>query len=216
MFGRGLSLKEAFLGYAAEVGASAGQAVAMWDQLAQDYQAPPRAYHTLDHLDCMFSLAQDCRLENPRAFFWALVYHDRIYVPGRQDNEEQSARVAESELTELGESPSFIDLVVDLILLTKNHLNPTSSDAEYFLDCDLAILGSSPDEYLRYSQNVRQEFRAVPDEVFYPGRRKFLTDLLQRPRWYYTGEFYDRFEVRARENVAREVEGLAFANSTKE
>jgi len=208
VFGRGVSLREVFLGYAAEVGASAELAVTSWDRLAQDYQAPPRAYHTLAHLDFMYSLARDCPIENPRAFFWALVYHDRVYGPGRQDNEEQSALVAAAELAKLGEDPGIIQAVVHLIHLTKNHLDPNSSDAEYFLDCDLAILGTSPAEYDEYRRRVRQEFRAVPDEVFYPGRRGFLADLLKRPRWYYTREFYDQFEKRARENVAREIEAL--------
>ena len=77
------------------------------------------------------------------------------------------------------------------------------------LDADLSILGSTPERYQEYTEEVRREYEHVPDAFFRGARAAILDHFLARPRLYASDAFYARFERQARENMARELSGLS-------
>ena len=72
----------------------AGCGEALFTAARESYAGPGRHYHTWTHvLDCVAKL-RDFTCDSPRAVFLALVFHDAVYVAGRQDNEERSTELA--------------------------------------------------------------------------------------------------------------------------
>ena len=80
--------------------------------------------------------------------------------------------------------------------------------AGLLLDGDLANLGAGDETYLAYSEAIRREYSWVPDAAYREGRLKVLTSFLGRERLYYTGPVAERFEARARSNMANEIRTL--------
>jgi predicted metal-dependent HD superfamily phosphohydrolase len=94
-----------------------------------------------------------------------------------------------------------------MILATIKHEPPqqASQDLRFFLDFDLAILGSEFSIYQAYAQKIRQEYAIFADELYIPGRIMVLEKLLDRPRLFQTEPFYDQYEEQARNNLHREL-----------
>src|SRR5262245_18163999 len=122
--------------------------------------APRGAEHLAEVLIALDELADPV----PRPIRFAAWYHDAVYDPRRDDNEERSAELAAVTLSDAGAEPADVAEVQRLVRLTASH-DPTSDDADGQLlcDADLAILGSSPARYARYRQDVRREYGYVPE-----------------------------------------------------
>jgi hypothetical protein len=90
------------------------------------YAEPHRAYHTFEHVRSCLELLDAVKreLENPRLMELALWYHDVIYDPRADDNEEQSALMAIKELAELGETPECQQEVARMIRVTEHPSEP--------------------------------------------------------------------------------------------
>ncbi|MEO1764559.1 MAG: hypothetical protein AAFR83_21960, partial [Cyanobacteria bacterium J06629_18] len=69
---------------------------------------------------------------------------------------------------------------------------------QILLDADLAILGSNPTEYSKYTNAIRQEYIWVPETEYFAARKKILENFLQRKNIYLT-----QFMQQTREKVAR-------------
>ena len=137
-------------------------------------------------------------------------FHDVIYNPQAQDNEEKSAEYAESTLSALKIPQIIIDRVKQLILTTKNHQAlPTDIDSQILLDADLAILGATEWEYQTYAQAIRQEYSWMSDVVYQIGRQQILYNFLQRERLYLTDYAYTNLEKKARRNLWLEATNLS-------
>ena len=182
-----------------------------WSEVIEQYSRRGRFYHNLKHVANLFHLfdEQASLAENPALIGFSIFYHDVVYDTLRNDNEEQSARIANEHLKQLNLKQSFIDNVVALILATKTHTVDTSvpfhNDMALFLDLDLAVLGEDWKDYEYYSNNIRNEFLQYPDPIFKSGRKNALYQLLQKEKIYYTPYFQHNFEVRARHNMQREI-----------
>jgi predicted metal-dependent HD superfamily phosphohydrolase len=81
-------------------------------------------------------------------------------------------------------------------------------DGPWFLDFDLAILGSRPEIYRTYSQAIRREYRWVPKLLYRRGRRQVLESFLQRELLFFTEAMRTRLEDQARANLAEELASL--------
>ena len=84
----------------------------------------------------------------------------------------------------------------------------TTGDTAVLVDADLAILGADPAGYSTYVTGVRL-YRHVSDEEWRSGRAAVLEAFLERPTIYSTPTGRDRWETRARANLAAELAGLA-------
>jgi predicted metal-dependent HD superfamily phosphohydrolase len=176
--------------------------------LTNAYSKPDRHYHNLQHIDRVLTTIDrfTLQLQDPIAVKLAAWFHDFVYDPQAADNELQSAKLARELLTELKLAPTAIDLVQQLILATQGHqIDPTDIDLSIFLDADLAILGTSPDQYQIYARSIRQEYSWVNDTAYRTGRTQVLESFLARERLYCTDMLFDELESIARLNLSQEI-----------
>jgi predicted metal-dependent HD superfamily phosphohydrolase len=176
-----------------------------YDTLIACYAEPHRAYHTRQHLEeCLTQLDQvRAQCAHPDEVALALWYHDAIYKPRRSDNEALSAdwlvRVAKQVCSE----SAAVERMRRLVLATRHDAVPSAIDEQILVDVDLSVLGAAPSRFDEYEQQVRREYRWVPQPLYVSARAKILRSFNDRPRIYSTGYFFQRFETQARANLAR-------------
>jgi predicted metal-dependent HD superfamily phosphohydrolase len=180
------------------------------DLLAR-YAEPHRAYHTVQHLDeCLAALVPAAHLaQRLGEVELALWFHDAIYDPRADDNEERSAHWAEHAVIDAGADRDAAARVAELVLATKHDAAPPPGDATLVVDVDLAILGADEARFAEYERQVRQEYAWMPDAAFRRGRAQVLASFLARPSIYGTRWFAERLEDRARANLQRSLDALA-------
>lgn len=173
------------------------------------YNEKNRHYHNLSHiensldlLDKLVPAGQD--VDMIEAAIW---WHDAIYSTRLNNNEQLSSdlfSLHNSELRLFSNESSRI--VESLIISTATHMISRGDyySTKYFLDIDMAILGSSPEQYLKYASNIRKEYNWVSEELYSSKRKFLLKSLLNKSRIYYTNEFYNKFEISARRNIQSE------------
>jgi predicted metal-dependent HD superfamily phosphohydrolase len=179
--------------------------------LRKRYSEKHRSYHTLHHLaECLELLVKTRQLaERPNEVELGLWFHDAIYEPRRDDNEERSAKWAAREIRRAGGDIAMQQRLIDLVLITQQHGEVQTPDEALLSDIDLAILGAGPKRFDEYERQIREEYRHVPTAQFRPGRRKVLTSFLERPRIYCTDWFRERYEATARRNLERALTRLS-------
>ena len=186
------------------------------ERLLQRYVEPHRHYHDLTHLAevlaalRVLSWAADLPVPVVCAAYW----HDAVYDPRADDNEQRSADLALTELPRLGLAPDLVDEVVRLVLLTASHEPlPDDGNGSLLSDADLAVLAAGPERYEDYVAGVRREYAHLSPLAFRHGRGDVLRDLLGRPQLYATQEGRRRWEDAARRNVRAELSRLADASA---
>ncbi|MBO1077463.1 hypothetical protein [Roseomonas haemaphysalidis] len=168
-----------------------------------------RAYHGWPHVQALLALWHRHRaaLRDPEAVRLAILYHDAVYDPRRDDNEAASAALLRA--SEAGRvPPARLDAAEALVLATARHMAPDSlpeavaADARYFLDMDLAILGASPEAFAAYDAAIRTEYAHVPEADYRAGRAGVLRRLLARNPLYLTEAFRATHDAAARRNLS--------------
>lgn len=181
------------------------------------HATPSRAYHHFGHVREVLrhyrEVADGPGWRRPCEVALAVLYHDAVYVPGRSDNEERSARLAVSETERwLGAEAPDVARVAELIRLTARHGSHApgdfdggdADDTRHFLDCDMAILGAPEAAFDAYDAAIAEEYRGVvPGWIYRRKRRQFLASLLDRERIFLSDFFHLRLEARARANLRR-------------
>lgn len=182
-----------------------GQPKPVYRDLVRRYQEPPRFYHTLEHISqCLDELKSVYLLsENPEAIEMALWYHDVVYDPHAQDNEEKSAAIALHVAKEARLPAALGEKVANLILVTKHNQTPLNFDAALVMDIDLSGFGKPWEEFERNTRLIRQEYQWVSDRDFAVGRMAILKVFLERPSVYLTVFFREKYEAQARQNLQR-------------
>ncbi|MGB6082625.1 hypothetical protein [Moheibacter sp.] len=178
----------------------------LWNEIERNYSAKKRHYHNLTHLENMLKELDEVvvKIHHPEAILFSLFYHDIIYNPSTNNNEEKSAESAARRMKELSVPDADIKRTEEQILATKSH-HSLENDTQYLIDADLSILGQTQEVYSIYSQNVRKEFSIYPDFIYKSGRRKVLKDFLERERIFKTDYFYQKYEKAARINIENEL-----------
>jgi predicted metal-dependent HD superfamily phosphohydrolase len=179
-----------------------------FDALMARYAEPHRHYHNSAHLQQMFTILDRLEPQRPQAVDLAVWYHDAVYDPRAQDNEEASARLARQELSQLHVPSEIVEETCRLILLTRSH-EADDPSGRLLLDADLAILGEPEPIYSAYAAAIRQEYAWVPDDRYRQGRADVLRRFLARPYIYHTPLMRVSHEAAARRNLQREIEELA-------
>jgi predicted metal-dependent HD superfamily phosphohydrolase len=177
-------------------------------KIVEAYSTPGRYYHTLAHIQQVLTIIYSLRnqIQNLPAVLFAAWFHDIIYDSQARNNEENSAEYAREFLTLLNIPRQIIVDVYRLILSTEYHqVEWDDFDNRLLLDADLAILGSSRENYREYMEAIRQEYAWVPKKEYIVGRKRILEGFLQRPRIYLTEELSTLLEVSARENIQVEI-----------
>ncbi len=200
------TIKDEWLYTCQSIGGSENTAIKWFDHLFKEYNRDGRYYHDLSHIMQMLDIAHQHAFEDWNSIFFAIWFHDSIQNSGK-DNELKSAELSRYTLQELGADTIFCEKVYQLIMATQGHQSPRDKDTALFIDCDLSILGSTPEIYQRYSIGCRKEYN-IPDFMYSIGRRKFLKNLLKRPYIFQTNTFQKLFEKQARTNIKNELQNL--------
>ena len=184
---------------------------ALGADLVRRYSEPHRRYHTPEHLQHVLTMIDELADDSHDLFLVRLAawFHDAVYAipPGQVGNEEASARLALRELVRTGLEQEDLTQVARLVRLTETHLpGPRDPDGELLCDADLAILAAEPAAYVRYVEQIRAEYAAVPEEQFLAGRLAVLTELADRDL-FRTGKGR-RFTAPARRNLESEMAAL--------
>ena len=185
------------------------------DKIQRLHGGPDRGYHGWSHPLALLKLHAEVedKLNDAEAVRCAILLHDAIYEPRRKDNESRSAALAAEMLKGVVPEPT-LGRTLRLIEATAHHEIPAHlpadevADMAMFLDMDLSILGAAPAVFDAYEAGVRHEYREVPEEAFRSGRAAILEGFLAREALYFSDWGRERFEVAARENLARSVTTL--------
>ena len=182
----------------------------IFDALVKAHAQRHRAYHTLDHIAaCLRHLdVVKSKTNYPHEVEMALWFHDAVYQPFSNTNEEDSAQWAVDWLTKRGAESAEIKRIESHILATKSHGAARNLDQRYMLDIDLSILGASPKVYDEFESNIRREYKRVPKLIFRRKRKAILEGFLTRPNIYITDYFQNRLEQQARVNIANAISNL--------
>lgn len=168
--------------------------------LARCYTEPARHYHTLVHVRrCLrhLDLARDA-IPEPDAVELALWFHDVIFVPGAQDNEQRSAEWFREQA---GGRIRACDRICAMILATTHAGTAAEPDTRFVCDIDLAVLGAARSRFREDGRRLRAERPDLDDRAYDLHERTILGGLLVRPRIYLTDFFYARCETQARRNL---------------
>ncbi len=182
----------------------------LWSEIEAAYTQSNRHYHNLAHLEYMVSKAREYHssLAGPDIVLFSTFYHDIVYHTLRRDSEQKSAGIAQDRLVRIGLPAEKIRKCYNQIIATKSHKESVEKDTNFLLDFDLAVLGESPQQYREYSQKIREEFSVYPDFIYNRGRERVLRHFLDMERIFKTKEFYSKYELQAKKNLAEELERL--------
>ncbi len=183
------------------------------DGLLARHREKHRRYHNATHVSWVIRHVEELAAPEPvdhlDEVIAAAFYHDAVYEPTYPANERASARLARRDLAASGWSQDRTDRVAAMIEATA-HGEPAAltGDTAVLVDADLAILGSDPAAYSAYVSAVRAEYRHVDDDEWRVGRAAVLRGFVDRASIYSTATAHDRWELRARANIAAELATL--------
>lgn len=183
----------------------------LWLEIFTKYSEAKRQYHTIDHLEAMISNLNEVKenIEDWDTTLFAVFYHDVIYKASSSSNEADSAKLAMERLSTIAYPAHKIAKCANMILATKQHLISEDNDTNFLLDADLAILGTSEEDYQKYKDQIREEYSVYPDFMYNSGRRKTMQQFLNRDTIYKTAYFINKFNQQAKTNIERELLELA-------
>jgi predicted metal-dependent HD superfamily phosphohydrolase len=185
------------------------------DLLAR-WSEPHRHYHDRSHLlavlkgiDLLVRHGEDCGRWT-RSVKLAAWFHDAVYLgdperPAGQD-EEDSAVLAETTLSDLGLPDPEIEQTARLVRMTATHdPDPEDRPGAVLSDADLEVLGRGHGDYARYLAAVRRDYAHVPDGDFARGRAAVVRSLLEQQPLYRTATGARLWEGTARRNLSAEL-----------
>jgi predicted metal-dependent HD superfamily phosphohydrolase len=191
-------------------------------ELMTAWSEPHRRHHDQRHLRECLALWSRWRGNSPRAseVAIALWFHDAIYdprAPAAGSNELNSAAWAARSLMRAGVDSDTAQRVHDLVMTTQHGFTQGTApaalgsglDAQLLVDIDLSILGSPPERFKRYDEDLRKENAWVPGLRYQEARAQVLQGFLDRPRLYLGEHAVALLEAQARINLAAALTRLA-------
>ena len=139
-----------------------------------------RFYHNQNHLlDLMEQINEKKSVLSQKEYEKLLlcdIFHDCIYDPLKNDNEEKSA---EFFINCCQEKNSDTLEIKQMILDTKTH-NSSSKLSELFNSMDMDICNRDYDSLLEWENGIYEEYKSYGNEKYKEGRLKFLESLLDK------------------------------------
>ena len=187
-----------------------------YEHILTIYRGEDRYYHNLRHIEYMLkyiadfrSLSLDKTLSYKEKFLLKLAiwFHDIVYEPGSDMNEERSAQRAVAFAEALGVLPEDLETLKWLVLVTKHKGTPQTYAEEVICDLDLRELADE-EQYMENAILVREEFSMYSDEEWLEGRKNFLEFMLNKEQIYHTDLYLDTREAQARYNLQKELDTI--------
>jgi pantetheine-phosphate adenylyltransferase len=176
-----------------------------------EYATARRAYHNIHHIYVMLNylnLAKDSlnlTVEEEALLTIAILFHDIVYVAGKDDNEEKSFKYF---LDHYGDAlnKSYLNEINRIILSTKRTLNDTSKLSALIQDLDMIEGSFNVDTYYRNSRLIRKEYSMYNDDQWRKGRIDFLRSNIDKKIFF--SELFKVNEVILQDNMRLELEHL--------
>lgn len=174
----------------------------LYELLFKAYTESQRYYHTVQHLvECLDLFYQIKHLlDDPEAVELAIWFHDVVYDPQSSDNEEKSAELMQQYCADFL-SKNRLEKVFVWIVATKKHQATQELDLNFLLDIDLAILGSTPQRFTEYEQQIQKEYAWSDPEIYSVKRAEVLAHFYQMQPIYQTSYFQQIYEAQAKNNL---------------
>jgi predicted metal-dependent HD superfamily phosphohydrolase len=140
-----------------------------------------RAYHTQNHLLDLIDQINESKnnFESNKDYekmILCALFHDCIYDPMRNDNEEKSAEFFINCCQEKNNA-DILD-IKQMILDTKTH-EATTPLSEKFNQMDMSIVERDFNQLLEWEKGIKEEYKAYGD-MYKTGRLQFLESLLDK------------------------------------
>ncbi len=184
--------------------------IGCYDVLYAAYSEKHRFYHTVTHIDAMlvhFDVVKELA-DRPAELEIAIWFHDAIYKPFSKSNELESAMWAKEFILSKGYGQMGSERVYNLIMATLHNGQVQVNDEKLIVDIDLTVLGTSPEIYDEFEQNVRKEYKMVPSIIYRKKRKKLLKSFLSNDSIYNLEYFKNKYESSARHNISKAIEML--------
>lgn len=152
--------------------------VSEFQHIINKYNESHRYHHTLEHINSMYSemIARDYTSDE---LILSILFHDIIYDPLLENNEELSAEYAKNILHTRIPSTS-LNLIYDAILSTKFH-KPVTDIGYKLCKLDLSILNKNLDVLIKYERKLFKEYQFVDYSDYKCGRIQFLNRIIENP-----------------------------------
>jgi pantetheine-phosphate adenylyltransferase len=131
-----------------------------------NYYAEHRYYHNMNHIYNLLEKAEKRGILTDDLFL-AILFHDVIYDPKRNDNEEKSAEISYLYAKK--------QRIKQAILETKDHIS-SSTLSKTLCDLDMEELYADFDTFMDNGDNIAKEYQYVDWLTYQKNRIKFLED----------------------------------------
>ncbi|XP_075217318.1 uncharacterized protein LOC142322291 [Lycorma delicatula] len=215
-----LNLEELWKSTLSDIGVTSGKGDEWFSKIIRAYADDQRHYQNVQNLEHKFKNFEMIKssLKNKNAMALALFFHYYEYDPKLVDYFKKNIEHF-TKFSDECKIPTESDLFKDVVKMleavdthsTDEHKTDGvygSDDCHYFLDLDIAILGSDPEHYADYATRVQREYSFLPSTMYQALRLKVLQNFLQIPNIYATKEFREKYENQARTNIKSEVNKL--------
>jgi pantetheine-phosphate adenylyltransferase len=135
------------------------------------YNEEHRFYHSWWHIEDLFQQIEKRNLLDNDALFLATIFHDSVYDPKAQDNEEKSANLF------LQMYKGDLRIEVEKIILDTKHHRSSGDLSNIFTEMDLDILSRPFNELIEYEHKIFKEFQFVDYETYKEKRIEVLREL---------------------------------------
>lgn len=152
-----------------------------YEEILARWRESHRAYHTEEHLEDLLqqivALPMDAYMTQKKRekLILAALFHDIVYDPRRNDNEECSAQLL---LKHAPDSPD-IQHIVEIIRDTKTH-KARSGLSEIFCQMDMSVVKKPLPDLVRWETGIRMEYKHVPRFLYVIARIRFLKQMIDR------------------------------------
>ena len=182
-----------------------------WHEILENYTKKWKFYHNLNHVYSFVNLFEKYNkfIKNYKnEFLISIYFHDIIYIPSRNDNEEESINMFNKFYNEVKPNNLNKEKVIEFIAETKNHSLSKDYDFELdlFLDMDMQIV--SDENWEDYENKIRKEYCFMDETEYKNKRRQFLQSLVNKNRIFRTQIFYDTYEQIAKNNITNIINKL--------
>lgn len=182
-----------------------------WNEILNNYTKKWKYYHNLNHIHSFIELFEKYNniIEKEKnEFLLSIFFHDIIYIPSRNDNEEESIKLCNKFIQEVQPQNLNKEKVNEFIMETKNHLlnKDYGNDINLFMDMDMQIIGQY--NWEDYEKSIRKEYCFYDKNIYNIKRKEFLEKLNKKERIFRTDIFYKEFEKNARTNIKNIIKTL--------
>jgi predicted metal-dependent HD superfamily phosphohydrolase/phosphopantetheine adenylyltransferase len=182
-----------------------------WHEILENYTKKWKFYHNLNHVYSFVNLFEKYNkfINNYKnEFLISIYFHDIIYIPSRNDNEEESINMFNKFYNEVKPNNINKEKVIEFIVETKNHSLSKDYDFELdlFLDMDMQIVAD--ENWEDYENKIRKEYCFVDETEYKNKRKQFLQGLVNKNRIFRTQIFYDTYEQIAKNNITNIINKL--------